>query len=243
MLTLCICIDKEKDIDMIRRLAGVFSKEHPEHPLRIYCYRDPCMLIEDIRKQGGYDIYILDIIMPHMNGMNLAEQIRGRGGNGQIIFLSASKDYAADAFDVMASGYLMKPVQKDKFDSAMLLCIDRMNTEESRYFMLKVKGGIRRIRVNELMEIESFNHTRILKLSNGTTVETNATLSQLFETLKEYGCFYLPHRAYIVNLDYVHVLSTREISMADGEKVPVSRGRYKNIKEVYLAYMAGKDFK
>ena len=185
MLTLCICIDKEKDIDMIRRLAGVFSKEHPEHPLRIYCYRDPCMLMEDIRKQGGYDIYILDIIMPHMNGMNLAEQIRGRGGNGQIIFLSASKDYAADAFDVMASGYLMKPVQKDKFDSAMLLCIDRMNTEESRYFMLKVKGGIRRIRVNELMEIESFNHTRILKLSNGTTVETNATMSQLFETLKE----------------------------------------------------------
>ena len=55
--------------------------------------------------------------------------------------------------------------------------------------------------------------------------------------------FLSPHRAYIVNLDYVHVLSTREISMADGEKVPVSRGRYKNIKEVYLAYMAGKDFK
>ena len=70
------------------------------------------MLMEDIRKQGGYDIYILDIIMPHMNGMNLAEQIRGRGGNGQIIFLSRIKGLCGDAFDVMASGYLMKPVKR-----------------------------------------------------------------------------------------------------------------------------------
>ena len=82
-----------------------------------------------------------------------------------------------------------------------------------------------------------------MKLSNGTTVETNATLSNLLEMLKEYGCFYLPHRAYIVNLDYIYGLATREITMADGERVPVSRGRYKNIKTVYLDYMAGKYFK
>ena len=112
MLRIGICDDNREDIDRIKRLAVRFSAEHPEIPVQIQVYDLPYDLLDDIEKTGGFDLYLLDVVMPHMTGVNLARRIRERKERAEILFLTVSREYAVDAFSVKASGYLIKPVRK-----------------------------------------------------------------------------------------------------------------------------------
>ena len=237
MLRVGICDDKQEDIDEIKDLAVRFSAEHPETPVQIQVYDSPYDLLDDIEKTGGFDLYLLDIIMPRMNGVDLARRIRERKERAEILFLTISREYAVDAFNVKASGYLLKPVQKPDFDEAVLDCIRRLLPEERPALILKLKNGFQRVPIHELVSIESFNHNQVCTLSDGSMLETAVTLLELMEELKEYPVFVQPHRAYIVNMEFIRKLSSYELLMTNGKWIPVSRNRYGKLKNTYLTYM------
>ena len=79
MLTLCICDDSPEDTTQIRALADRFVQEHPELGLRTEFFSSPFDLLEHLDEKGGFDLYLLDILMPHMKGIELAQRIRERG--------------------------------------------------------------------------------------------------------------------------------------------------------------------
>ena len=79
MLTLCICDDSPADTAQIRSLADRFVQEHPELGLRIEFFFSPVDLLEHLDEKGGFDLYLLDILMAHMKGIELAQRIRERG--------------------------------------------------------------------------------------------------------------------------------------------------------------------
>ena len=91
MLRIGICDDNQNDIKQICELAIRFSEEHPETPLQIQAYDSPFDLLDDIEKNGGFDLYLLDVIMPHMTGVTLAKRIRERKEKAEILFLTFSK--------------------------------------------------------------------------------------------------------------------------------------------------------
>ena len=142
-----------------------------------------------------------------------------------------------DAFSVKASGYLIKPVDKPDFDDAVLDCIHRLLPTKNPSIILKSKTGLHRIPVYKLVCIESFNHNQIVTLSDGSSLETSATLVELMEVLKDHPSFVRPHRAYIVNMDFIRKLSTRELLLTNGKRIPISQNRYKELKNSYFSYM------
>lgn len=64
--------------------------------------------------QGEADIALLDIRMPRMDGMELARRIRRARPNMPILFVTGHAEYAMDAFELRASGYLLKPVDPER---------------------------------------------------------------------------------------------------------------------------------
>lgn len=237
MLRIGICDDNREDIGRIKELAVCFSEEHPETPVQIQSYNMPYDLLDAVEETGGFDLYLLDVVMPHMTGMDLARRIRERKEKAEILFLTVSKEYAVEAFSVKAAGYLVKPVRKTDFDDAVLDCIHRLSPENSPSLMLRSKDGIHRVQTHELVCIESFNHNQVCTLSDGSTLETAATLAELMEELKEYPAFIRPHRAYIVNMDFIRRLTTYELLLTNGKRIPVPQSGYGKLKSAYLAYM------
>lgn len=237
MLRIGICDDKQEDINRLEGLALRFSKEHPKTPIQIQAYQSPYDLLDDIERTGGFDLYLLDVVMPHMTGVDLARRIRERKERAEILFLTVSKEYAVEAFSVKASGYLIKPVRKSDFDDAVLDCIQRLSLENNPSFMLKAKDGLHRVPICELVCVESFNHNQICTLSDGSDLESSVTLTELMEELKEYPAFIRPHRAYIVNMDFIRRLSARELLLVNGKRIPVPQSGYGKLKGAYLAYM------
>ena len=153
MLHIGICDDNQKDISRVQELAVRFSEQHPEMPVQIQAYSSPYDLLDDIEKTGGFDLYLLDVVMPHMTGVTLARRIRERKERAEILFLTVSKEYAVEAFSVKASGYLIKPVNQSAFEDAVLDCIHRLSPENNPSLLLKSKDGIQGYNT-ALLEIE-----------------------------------------------------------------------------------------
>lgn len=237
MLTLCICDDCPEDAAQIQALAEHFSGEHPEFSLRGQTFSSPFDLLDHLEKRGGFDLYLLDILMPHLKGLELAERIRARGEAAEILFLTSSREYALDAFEVDACGYLIKPVNKEKFHRVLLTAARRLAGPLDSYLLLKTRKGLRKILFRELVMVESFNHDRVCTLTDGSKAVTADTLSSIMERLSSDLRFFSPHRAYIINLEHATALNTTNVLMSTGQRVPVSRASFAALKKAYIEYL------
>ncbi len=237
MLNVCICDDDAGDAAQIRTLVECFVRKHPEFPLKIQTFFCAYDLVDHLEAKGGFDLYLLDILMPHLQGVELAERIRARGEAAEILFLTTSAEYALDAFDVAASGYLLKPINKAKFDKALLTAAHRLTWPDNPHFVLKTKEGLRKILFRELVMVESFNHDRVCTLLDGSKAVTTDTLSSLMKRLSHDPRFFSPHRAYIINLEYISALNAFSILMTTGQHVSVARTNYAALKKAYMDYL------
>lgn len=237
MLNVCICDDDSKDAAQIQRLAEGFSREHPEFPLKIQAFFSSYDLLDHLDGQGGFDLYLLDILMPHCKGMELAERIRARNEAVEIVFLTYSPEYALDAFEVAACGYLLKPVNKEKFDKVLLSAAHRLTQPKNPYFLLKTREGLRKILFRELVVVESFNHHRVCTLTDGSKLVTADTLASIMERLSCDPRFFSPHRAYIINLEHIAALNASYVLLSAGQHIPVARHSCAALKRAYVDYL------
>jgi len=237
MLNVCICDDEPRDAAQVQTLAESFAGEHPEFPLKIQTFSSPFALEEHLDKKGGFDLYLLDILMPHLKGVELAELIRARGEEAEILFLTVSREYALDAFDVAACGYLVKPVDKEKFDKALLIAARRLTRPQNPCLLLKTRDGLRKIPLRELVVVESFNHDRVCTLTDGSKVTTTDTLASVMERLSGDPRFFSPHRAYIINMEHINALNTADVLLSTGQHVPVARTSCAALRQAYVDYL------
>ncbi len=237
MLNVCICDDDPRDMAQIQALVESFAGEHPEFPLKLQTFSSSFDLLEHLNEKGGFDLYLLDILMPYLKGMELAERVRSRGEAAEILFFTASPEYALDAFDVAACGYLLKPVNKEKFDKTLLTAAYRLTQPQNPYLLLKTRDGLRKILFRELVLVESFNHDRVCTLADGSKATTADTLASLLERLSIDSRFFSPHRAYIINMDHIAALNASSVVLSTGQQIPVARTSYVALKQAYANYL------
>ena len=237
MLTCCICDDDPKDLAEIRAMTEDFAAAHPEFPLAIQTFSSASDLLEHLRTKGDFDLYLLDILMPQMAGLELARFIRSRRESAELLFLTSSREYALDAFDVSACGYLIKPISREKFDRVLLSTIHRLSRPENSSLLLKTREGLRRLPFQELVVVESFNHDRVCTLADGSKAVISDTLVSLMDRLSADPRFFSPHRAYIINLDHITALNADNVLLSNGQRVPVSRANLPALKQAYIEYL------
>lgn len=238
MLTCCICDDDAKDLAEITVLTEDFAKAHPEYPMTVRAFSSPYDLLEHLEATGGFDLYLLDMLMPHVAGLELARHIRARKEPSEILFLTTSREYAVEAFDVAACGYLIKPVDKGKFETAMLRAAGRLTRLENSSLLLKTRDGLRRLPFRELVVVESFNHDRVCTLADSSKCVTADTLTSLMERLGDDPRFFSPHRAYIINLEHITALNTDNVILSNGQRIPVAQSALSTLKRAYVEYLS-----
>lgn len=118
MLRIAICDDTKEDRDRMYQYVQQFCQESMlqaeievfDHPDTLIC------ACEKLRPQ----IYILDIVMPMVNGIQAARELRWNQPDAEIIFATSEESYALESFDVNPVNYILKPVQKEKLFAAMI---------------------------------------------------------------------------------------------------------------------------
>lgn len=187
-------------------------------------------------KGGEYDLVLLDVLMPGVNGIQIAQELRQLDKKVKIIFISSSPEFAVESYDVGAYHYLLKPVDKDLF----FRLLDRVRSElfmqKEQGFVLKNREGVVGISFAGLEYVEVINKTVAFHLADGVVYETAAALADFDETLLSRPEFFKVHRSYIMNLDYIRTISGSCVETKNGYRIPVSRQRRSQVREAYIRF-------
>ncbi|MEG1913122.1 MAG: response regulator, partial [Cloacibacillus sp.] len=119
LLRIVICDDEDFYIGDVSGLLSDYAAARPELTFTVLAYTSPFALLADLDNGKVGDIYLLDIYMDVMNGVELARSLRRALPECQIIFLTTSREHAVEAFEVGAAHYLEKPIFKEGFNTAM----------------------------------------------------------------------------------------------------------------------------
>lgn len=236
-MKIAICDDDKRELLQIRQLVDEFlSCDFAESKIEVHNFESSLELIKQLESGKYFDIFILDVVMPGINGMDLAADIKIVDQVAKIIFLTSSPEFAVESYSVGAFNYLLKPVQKDKLFSVLRKAISDIYSELKKYIIVKTQIGMFKILMHELIYVEVMGRTTFFHQINGVVIESISTISKVEPALLTDKRFIKPHRSYIVNLDYIKNLSQEGITTTGHHIIPVSRNVFKEVKQAYINY-------
>ena len=151
-MLIAVCEDQKNDRQLLLEYLNT-ELERLRICAEILSYESGEALLAAAQKLS-FQIYFLDIFMVKTNGVDTARALRARGTEAAIVFVTSSRDYFAEGFEVGAVHYLVKPYKKTDVRTAMERCIKQMGKAE-RYIEIVVNREKRRILLSELIWAES----------------------------------------------------------------------------------------
>ena len=234
--TVWICDDEPQQAGFLQRLTADWAKRRA-FKLHITQYHSAEELLFAYDADKRVDILLLDIQMEGMRGMEVARALRISGEDTVLIFVTARKEYAAEAYEVSAFYYLLKPVDTDKFCEVFRgACGEVRRLEDARggqlFFQTKTRNFT--LQKKEILYVESARRqVEIHTLKENITVY--ATMKHMEEQLGVDFC--RCHRGYLVNLAYVAGYGNGVVRLQNGETVYLAREKYSEFVRTYTEYL------
>ncbi|MBE6043419.1 MAG: response regulator transcription factor [Clostridium thermopalmarium] len=202
-------------------------------------FDDSIKALEYIEKNKP-DIIFLDINMPKLDGMALGRIINNFEEKIDVVFITAHKEYAVDAFEVEAFDYILKPYSEERIMSTLKRLEKSRSDNDVKYvsnkMTLKKDNKLKVIEVSDICYCEASERETIIYTSSNRYTE-HCSISEFYKRLpKEH--FFRTHRSYIVNLDKITEIipwfnNTYMIKLKGiDEEIPVSRNNINNFKQL-----------
>ena len=231
MLHIAIVEDDTGYVLQLQEYLNRYSRENGE-PIETTVFSDGDEIVEGYRAQ--FDLILLDVEMPFLDGMTAAEEIRRRDTEVVIIFITNMPQYAIKGYAVDALDYVLKPVSYFAFTQRLERAIARMKRREQKFIMIPVKGGSQKVDVSRLYYVESQGHTLLyhtasgVYASTGTMKEVEARLGGLH--------FCRGNNGYLINLEHVDGVQDG-FALVHGERLQLSRPRRAAFLEALTNYL------
>lgn len=228
------------DDPMVRhQLAAVLKNYAADHGLTM-----PCRLFSSAEimlkaaAERPFTHYFLDVMMPGMDGITAAHEIRSFDEHARIVFLTSFREYAYQGFQVRAYDYLLKPVKAETL-SALLDRLAAQESGEQAYLSIRNGRSLLRLSLNQLVYLEVCQKKLHFHMTNGQLRVMPGTIVSVEPELLERPGFMKIHRSYIVSLRHVSSLSPEGCVLLSGESLPISRLLYQQVRREYMAYLFG----
>lgn len=240
-MRIAVCDDDPFELQRIKgTVERLVARRQPGAESTVDAFASPDALLFSIEKQGGFDLMILDILMPGMNGIELAKEIRVSGEHCKIIFLTSTPEFAVDSYKVNAFYYLLKPWSEADLSSLIGRALLDLEDKIGNSVLVKGRGKLTRLMLGDIRYIESDNHTVRFYLRDGGAVDCFGSLTDFHDSLLSDKRFVNCHKSYIVNMDFVMGISGKEFVVAGNARIPISRNAYAKTKNTYFDYFFEK---
>lgn len=242
MLRIAICDDMP---DELRKLVGFINeylKEKGIHAeLKSYTHSDELLTAIGLER---FHVYILDIVMPMVNGLELGKSIRRLDREAQIIYATTEPQYALQAYAASPLNYLIKPIDKGKLFETLNLAIGKVDATEEQTFSVKTADGLRIIKLSDVDCCEYRNHGVSFTLINGEVLMSR-TIRESFAAyvapLLKDRHFIQCHTSFIINMKRVELFTKDSFTLRGGRLVPISAKQYSLVRDTYMDYLMAKE--
>lgn len=242
MVRIAVCDDSEAELQKITALAEEYLRANGiAGTVAAFCHPDE-LLRESER--SAFHIYLLDMVMPMLSGLELGRCLRRQSADAQILFITTEPGFALDAYAVHPLHYLLKPVQRDTLFPALELAVKRVIDRGDASVTIRTKDGLRTLCAHEIVCCEYVRHSVLYTLSGGERAETLSLRDSFAEhiaPLMRSRSFIQPHASFAVNMGYVERLDKTGFTLRGGIFVPVSGKLYGVVRDAYMKYRLGDD--
>ena len=187
-----------------------------------------------------FDAVLMDIDMPGLNGMEVAEKLREKNKTIDIIFTTNLPQFAVDGYKVQALDFVIKPVTFPNLSFAMEKVVEKKRNIVNGSFFLRIGGFAKRINNEEVLYIEMLNHYIVLHETDMEPLRIRGSL-KMIEDLLNPEIFVKINSGIIINISKVSSFENGLVLMEDGSNLPLSRSHKKEFA-VRLAEFYGNSF-
>ncbi len=185
-----------------------------------------------------FDLAFLDIYMGNENGVDTARALRRFDADCLLVFITTSMDHALDGFRVRAFHYLVKPYTDEDLAALCGEIVKRLPAPD-KYIDINTVGGIVRLRFQEILYAEHYQHQIHIYRADGSKAVTRRTFREFSAALTD-GRFFLCSRGVIVNLEYAQDFDGTDFILKNGKRVPVSRDLAKTARLAFGDFLFGR---
>ena len=180
MMRFILCDDDREMLDVLKAHTQQWLSEH-RLEAELLTFSSSTELLEQYAPRQD-DIAVLDIIMPGMNGLEAAKQLRTSNSDFSLIFLTSSKDFALPAYEVHPYGYLLKPADYEGFSQLL----DSLYQKLCQFIVLKSGNDMCSILLDEIEWVEAVNRQVVFNLVGGKRLEVRDTFNNIQNKLLLY---------------------------------------------------------
>lgn len=239
-MKIAICDDEALFLSEVSAIAQEYQNTRPNRRIVFDAFSHPEDLLEAAEKLGGYDIYILDVMMPHMDGIQLGRKLREASYDGKIIYLTSSPEYSLDAFRVRAFDYLIKPVQKEMFFRTMDEAAASIAEKKDKVLLVRARERSVKLTYDSIMYAEFSKRAIRYYLVGGHTVESmtlRTTFAQAMAELLSDRRFCACGQSLVVNLDHVTAVENTAVVFGTACRTFLGEKLCRKLRETWAEYL------
>ena len=241
MIKIAICDD---NVEMGQRIEAevkqLLAAKQRICEEQVFC--DGKYLWYEIQDGAHFDLILLDIEMPEMDGISLANLIKMHLPNCLIIFITSHDRYVYDSFKVQPFRFIPKQFLEERLAEAVLDAVIWIEKNACRYYQAENQQGLERIPIGEILYIWHSGKYAYIERLNGEYVKVRKPLKQVYGELPD-GDFTWLEKGSICNLAQIRKVTGSEVILMNGNSLKVSRDRLTEVKAQIRRYWTNPEDK
>ena len=232
-MRIAVCEDNPKELE---RIKGCFCRIQGYD--LVCSYFDSTSTVMEILKteNSPYDLYILDIEMPGMNGLKLAKSIREKDSRALFVFLTSYTRYMKDVFDVVTFDFIEKPISDEKLLQILERAATYLNIT-SQHFSFGYRASRYSLKYDRILYIEKKGRQALIHTFEDV-YKTNMTLEEIWKQLNPKSFVHI-HSSYIINLYNLDRKDNEIAIMRNGEKLHITKGYRRELAMRHYEFVQG----
>lgn len=230
MIRIAVC---EDSIPVQAQIEDHISEILTDCPVEIFSSGEELLSFLS-REKRSFSLYLMDISLPGISGIETAAAIRERDPYALIIYITDYKEYVYEVFETLPYRFITKPIDKDIFHKAISDAVNYI-TDRGELFHFHVDRVQYQIPFQEIIYFES-NLRRVTLHTGKEAFSFYGRLRDLSEHLNPM-LFVRTHASYLVNMEYIRSIRDAEVLLSTGEHIPVSRKYRPSVRDKHLEYM------